>query len=535
MKQFHALIQEQIKNQQLNHFPIDFQAELDQLLKMIPTGEWDIKDIIRTVQEAKIVGARQSPQNLERLFYHYMILGDLERALITFFDHREARQAKDKAPASPLMCQFMMIVAGKKKDPLLIKSIYRDIQEIPRLKFSRLMTTILLKSFSLFGEVKILLECYERLYQFGHLPEPVHWYCMLKGTSRCGDPKHFARFFYRLVKKDLTPSKEVLVALLAEWGQNEDWGWKRSQACNLKEFDYAYLVDIAQRTHNYKLAFRMVQDVYNLDKQPTFQLYEMFLKGVSRDLPKFRHDVRTWKARFATKYGSVDKATVLEFEEWMKTIKEHIGEENMSNVPIAPTIPRIKNRFTRKEFLIQNNLMPPKVRFTSKFTDDSRLFEYVPEYLRRLERESEQYQARKKQEEAERKAAADIELAREKETEWRQIGFRGEESVAPDALRKKLTEITYPQFSSSEFKRMVRMVSDYQDINVPEEEETSSAEMNTKPRPSYDDEEEEEDEDEEEDSIEPDSEYYSNILEEEISGSDNSDPLGTAKEEKEEE
>jgi len=444
---------------------------------LIPEDQGNIKEVMRNVQEAKIVGTKQKIENLEKLFYHYMTLGDLERALITFFDHKDAR---DGAPASPLMCQFMLIVGGKKKDPVLIKSIYRDIMEIPRLRFSRLMTTILLKSFSLFGEVKILLECYERLYQFGHLPEPVHWYSMLKGASRCGDPKHFARFFYRLVKKELTPSKKVLVALLTEWGQNEDVAWKRSQACNLKEFDFAYVVDIAQRTHNYKLAFRLVQDVYNLDKQPTYQLYEVFMKGVSRDLPRFRHDVRAWKTRFSAKYGSVDKATVLEFEEWMNTIKEHIGEENMAKVPIAPVVPKIKTRFTRKDFLIQNNLLPPRVRFTSKFTDDSRLFEYVPEYLRRLERESEQYQIKKKQEEAERKAAAEIELAREKEMQWKHMGFRGEESVASDALRKKLTEITYPQFSTAEFKRATKSMEDYE-LGIDEEEEKSYEEDTEEP------------------------------------------------------
>jgi len=339
---------------------------------------------------------------------------------------------------SKLMCLFMLILAGKTEDNTLIKSVYRDLLSIHRLKFSKLTTTILLKSFCLFGEVQILLECYERLYQYGHLPEKIHWQCLLKGAARSGDPKNFTRFYSRLVKKGLQPSKEMLKHLLDEWGSNENMAWKLSKECNCHVHDYVYVVDFAQRVHNYKRALQFVQDVYHLKVQPTYQLYVMFMRGVSRDYPKFRYQIRDWKLRFASKYGFVDKATVLDFEAWMSTVREHIGEENLINAPVGPTIPHPKLRVTRNEIATQYGYKPPKQRYTSQYTDDSKLFQFVPEYALRLEREAKEKERDREKERIQKEIAIELERAQQKEREWRRVGFKGDASVADEELDNEL-------------------------------------------------------------------------------------------------
>jgi len=90
---------------------------------------------------------------------------------------------------------------------------------------------------------------------------------------------------------------------------------------------------------------------------------------------------------FRYKYGNVDKATLIEFNNWVQNVKDHIGEQNLVTIPPTVVIPRMKARVTRKEMAIALGYRRPRIRYVSRYTDDSKLFEYVPQYLRRLERE----------------------------------------------------------------------------------------------------------------------------------------------------
>lgn len=104
---------------------------------------------------------------------------------------------------------------------------YSDLKSIPNVQLPMLAITLAMKGFAQAGDMNRLLEAYYKLYDNGHLPERVHWECMMWGAARAGDFKHFARFYHRLIHKGFRPSDDLMRKVFAEWDVKGDWNWKR--------------------------------------------------------------------------------------------------------------------------------------------------------------------------------------------------------------------------------------------------------------------------------------------------------------------
>lgn len=379
-----------------------------------------------------------APKTLEKLFFFYLALGDKDRCFVHFVNHKQIEHPNG------LMCLGLMILGAQDNDAALIKTGYHDFAKNVDSLYTRWVLNIILKAFVQLGDMPTLLTNYEKLYISG-VPQKREWQLMLKGAARCGDPKHFGRFLYRLIKKGARPSKAALQALIQEWGASENWNWKLSKACNMKVYDYVYAVDAALRVHNYEKATQFMQDVYKLDKQPTVQLFEAFLFGVNRDFPALRAEASEWKRLFQDKYGTLDHEIVTKFEKWVEKVKDYIGRDNLANPKLPPHIPKPPKRPSRKVLRENLGVGTPKERYVSEFTDPTKLFEFVPYYFRRLERESEEYKLKVENEKKRQKIEKEIETARARaeraRTRWNVTGFHLDMYPEPRDSRDKLHSV----------------------------------------------------------------------------------------------
>jgi hypothetical protein len=73
--------------------------------------------------------------------------------------------------------------------------------------------------------------------------------------------------------------------------------------------------------------------------------------------------------------------------------QEFIGEEKLAAAVPEPTTPKKSTRLSRRQHRLLNGYSGPektKQRWVGKFTDDSKLFEYAPEFERKLRRLNEE-------------------------------------------------------------------------------------------------------------------------------------------------
>lgn len=101
----------------------------------------------------------------------------------------------------------------------------------------------------------------------------------------------------------------------------------------------------------------------------------------------------------------------------------------------------MKARVTRKEMAIALGYRRPKVRYESIFTDDSQLFDFVPEYKRRIEREKKEKERNIEKETLQSKIRAELAEAEKKRREWRSVGFRDNYSLSKIQLETLQSDI----------------------------------------------------------------------------------------------
>lgn len=155
-------------------------------------------------------------------------------------------------------------------------------------------------------------------------------------------------------------------------------------------------------------------------------LSQAFLVAVRRDIPQLHAEVREWKLKFKHFFGPADKEITVEFMEFVHRVRAHIGEAKLDSAPVSPPLLKTKRAVSRKEARILHGFVRPTEPWVGAYTDDSRLFEYVPEYEQRLkaQRDAATQQAQKTKVQTE--IDAEIAAAKEKSRSWRQLGFEGD-------------------------------------------------------------------------------------------------------------
>jgi len=341
------------------------------------------------------------------------------------------------------MSQYMMIVAAKTENSKLAKTVLDDIFSINHLRWSQETVLICLRTLCQFGLLPLLLKVYDRMYLDGNIPDLRHWSCMLRGAARSGCPKYFARFHQRIEKKGYELEKPFVRSLLNEWALHDDWTWKLSKQACIRTFDFSVMIALAQRYRNYKLAIQFIHDIYKLDTQPTVQVYEVFSRGISRDFPRFRLDARDWRLKWTGKTGILDKQVRLDFESWVSDIEKYIGPENLSCVPLQPIVRRPKRQQTRKERMAEKGILRERIRYTSRFTDNDKLFEMAPAYLRRIKYEEEKKKKEELSQQKDEKIDQEIEKAKEAKKKWDLFGFKMNYAVDDEISSGPLPKETF--------------------------------------------------------------------------------------------
>jgi len=377
-----------------------------------------IKSYEERVRQDKSITRKPSAEMCETLFYYYASQHDNNRMMVTYLDHRQV------SVPSLRMCQYMMMSAGESNNATIAKTVVDDLFSIRHSKWNQETVLICLKTLSLFGSMSQLIRVYERMFLDGNLPDLRHWSFMLRGAARAGCPKYFVRWHQRIIKKGYRLSPYFIRTLLDQWGSHDDWNWKLSKEACMSTLDFCVMISLAQRYRNYKLACQFIHDIYRLDTQPTLQVYEVFTRGVSRDLPAFRLDAREWRLKWTGITGILDKQTRTDFESWVEDIKHFIGAENLSYLPLQPIVRRPTKRQTVKERKAEKGLLRKRVRYVSQFTDDENLFEMVPAYLRRIKYEEEKKNKEALARQQEQAVEQVIEEAKEARKKWELFGFK---------------------------------------------------------------------------------------------------------------
>jgi len=428
------VLRERWEKVQQDPFAVKFDEERSEVFAGLPeSSPADVAKAVEIVKRAKSVESQPPSTASLLLFYHYARAGETNRMKLAFYDYRTSA----KPPVS--MNQVMMIEAAMTGDNKLAQMVLADWKQ-SNPKWDALSVNITLKAAAVLGPMPALLEAYEKLFEIGQIPTIEHLYIVLAGAARAGCVKTFSRFYNRLSRKRALLPRQHLKRLLASWGRSDDVGWRASRQCSTKVMDFVFMVQIATKYRNYDLAMRMLTDVLKLDKQPTYQLYEEFIIAVQGAIPRFHPTGRALRLRWRTSNGAMDKATINEANAWVKTVRDYIGEENLSDLPQQPHAPKPRLLPSRKQRARLAG-KPPLVPYKSKWTDDSKLFEFVPHYLRRVERERKEALRKDKKQTEEKIIDEDLERARRAREEWQELGFKGDypmENLA--ALRGKLAD-----------------------------------------------------------------------------------------------
>lgn len=118
-----------------------------------------------------------------------------------------------------------------------------------------------------------------------------------------------------------------------------------------------------------------------------------------------------------------------------------MGPDNLVDLPPQEYAPKPKVKQTRKQRAYDMGYAQERVRYIryddisgfshphSKHSDPNRLFEYVPHYLRRLEREKNEQERLKKKENMKDKIEEEIKRAEQRKKAWHGMGMLNSSST----------------------------------------------------------------------------------------------------------
>jgi hypothetical protein len=277
---------------------------------------------------------------------------------------------------------------------LFTPSIYRGFEP------DMLTFNILLAAFSESGNVAGALTIYDALFAHKIIPEATHLELILKTAAVAGDCRTFARFFYRLKHKNQPLHRNKLRYLLQIWGRSLRLDLLRQQDVQCK--DVTLTLELALRAHNYFMAITLISQLKDLGLRMDATMAETFLRACLRDR-YLSQDARALIAKLRYIYHSiVDRSLLNELMTFMNTrIPEHIRSLGLPLThavppPAPPSPPRshVTRRQSREQYLSPEELERRRTRqrYVSKWSDDEKLFLFVPHYKARLEAEKRQQQ-----------------------------------------------------------------------------------------------------------------------------------------------
>lgn len=222
----------------------------------------------------------------------------------------------------------------------------------------------------------------------------------MKSAAIAGDCRTFARFFYRLDHKNQRLNHSKLRYLIQNWGQSLRLDWLRQQKVKCK--DITLTLDLVLRIHNYAAALTLISLLDDLGLRIDAVMVETFLRACLRDrfLPQ---EARALRAKLRYVHHYIDNDTLLnEVNTFIKTrIPEHIQSLGLpltqaTPLPFPPSPPvfRVTRRKCREQYISPQVLerYRTRQRYVSMWSDDEKLFLFVPEYKARLEAEKRRQQ-----------------------------------------------------------------------------------------------------------------------------------------------
>jgi len=317
-----------------------------------------------------------------KLLFEFCILNDNTRdSFVYFYDLRALNGIDNQI----LMLMLYQTVKQDVVDGKVLLDLYKMIKDQKNFKWNQSIINILMKGFSKIGHMKEALDQYERIFTLHLFPQPHHLLTMLVCASNAGDSKYFSRFYYRMRQKKIAPMSFTLKALVENFGSHKSIAWTKSKEANIKLMDILWMIEFSCRVRNYKRAAEFVIEARDLHNNPATILFELFMKGVVKDIPQKREEAKEILRNLKKESYLKDKVIIAEYSAWIRNLITELGDK-ATDVPKHKENKKIEPiRITRKKQKMILYGERKKKRYVSKFSNDSKMFQFAPEYIQRIE------------------------------------------------------------------------------------------------------------------------------------------------------